>query len=116
MRQPKQRIKLKNQNENKMKEKTSMQELIEVIYASKKAVLKDEKFKYLDAEDLNFKISLEEMVEFLNNAFCIEATKLSNAFDYGYLQAELKQSAEVTSGDEYVNKFYQKNADISSKV
>jgi hypothetical protein len=99
-----------------MNQKTSMQELIEVIYAAKQATLKDIKFSHLDVEDLNFKISLDEMVDFLNNAYSIEATKLSNAFDYGYLQAELKQNAEVTSGDEYVNKFYQKNADISSKV
>jgi hypothetical protein len=97
-----------------MNEKTSMQELIEVILAAKQAVLKDKKFTYLDVEDLNFKISLEEMVDFLNNAYSIEASKLSNAFDYGYLQAELKENAEVISGNEYVNKFYKKNEDISS--
>lgn len=93
-----------------------MQELIEVIFAAKQATLKDIKFSHLDVEDLNFKISLEEMVNFLNNAYSIEASKLSNAFDYGYLQAELKENAEVISGNEYVNKFYKKNEDISSQV
>ena len=39
-----------------MTEKTSMQELIEVIYAAKQATLKDIKFSHLDVEDLNFKI------------------------------------------------------------
>jgi hypothetical protein len=99
-----------------MNQKTSMQELVEVIYAAKQATLKDIKFSHLDNEDLNFKISLDEMVDFLNNAFSIEATKLSDAFDYGYLQAELRQNAEVTNGDEYVKKFFKKNEDISSKV
>ena len=41
---------------------------------------------------------------------------LSEAFDYGFLQSELKENAEVTNGSEYIKKFYKKDENISSKI
>jgi hypothetical protein len=114
VRQPKQRTKLKNQNENKMENqirKTPMQELIEVIYNTRNALLTDDKFK-----DHEFTLSIDAMANLLNNAYSLEESILSNAFDYGFLQAELKENAEVTNGNDYVKKFYKKNENISSQV
>jgi hypothetical protein len=91
--------------------KTAMQELIDVIHSTKVALSKDERFK-----DHEFTLSVEAISNLLNNAFSLEEAILSNAFDYGFLQAELKENAEVTNGREYVKKFYQKNENISSKV
>ena len=91
--------------------KTPMQELIEVIYNTRNVLLKDDKFK-----DHEFTLSIDAMTNLLNNAYSLEESILSNAFDYGFLQAELKENAEVTSGSDYVKKFYKKNENISSQV
>ena len=91
--------------------KTAMQELIDVINSTKNALSKDERFK-----DHEFTLSVEAISNLLNNAFSLEEAILSNAFDYGFLQAELKESAEISSGSDYVKKFYKKDEDISSQV
>jgi len=91
--------------------KTPMQELIDVINSTKVALSKDERFK-----DHQFTLSVEAISNLLNNAFSLEEAILSNAFDYGFLQSELKENAEVTSGSEYVKKFYKKDENISSQV
>jgi hypothetical protein len=91
--------------------KTAMQELIDVINSTKVALSKDERFK-----DHEFTLSVEAISNLLNNAFSLEEAILSNAFDYGFLQAELKENADVTSGSDYVKKFYKKNENISSQV
>jgi hypothetical protein len=91
--------------------KTAMQELIDVINSTKNALSKDERFK-----DHEFTLSVEAISNLLNNAFSLEEAILSNAFDYGFLQAELKESAEISSGSDYVKKFYKKNENISSQV
>lgn len=88
-----------------------MQELIDVINSTKVALSKDERFK-----DHQFTLSVEAISNLLNNAFSLEEAILSNAFDYGFLQSELKENAEVTSGSEYVKKFYKKDENISSQV
>lgn len=91
--------------------KTPMQELKSILYQTKEMLSKDEKYS-----DFDFRIQLEVVVSLLDNAFEIEASSLSNAFDYGFLQAELKERAEVTNGREYVCKYYKQDEDISSKV
>jgi len=91
--------------------KTSMQELIDIILQTKEVLSKDEKFK-----DYDYTLNVDTIINLLKNSFGIEATLLSAAFDYGFLQSELKENALVTNGSEYVKKFYSKNEDISSKV
>jgi hypothetical protein len=91
--------------------KTPMQELIEVLYNTRDALAKDEKFNQHE-----FTLSFNAVVDLLNNSYFLEETIIANIFDYGFLQAELKEGAEVTSGNEYVKKFYKKNENISSKV
>ena len=116
VRQPKKRIKLKTKNENKMENqpqirKTPMQELIEIILLTKESLSKDEKFKGYD-----YTLNTDIVINLLKNSFAIESAVISNAFDYGYLQAELKHNAEVTNGNEYVTKFFKKDENISSQV
>ena len=89
--------------------KTPMQELIDIILRTKEMMSKDEKYK-----DLDFSINSETVISLLNNSYEIEEAIISSVFDYAYLQAELKEKAEVTSGREYVNKFFKKNENISS--
>jgi len=89
--------------------KTPMQELIDIILRTKEMMSKDEKYK-----DLDFSINSETVISLLNNSYEIEEAVISSVFDYAYLQAELKERAEVTSGREYVNKFFKKNENISS--
>ncbi len=91
--------------------KTPMQELIEVLYNTRDALAKDEKFN-----EHEFKLSIKAVVDLLNNSYFLEETILASVFDYAFLQAELKEGAEVTSGYEYVKKFYKQNENISSKV
>jgi hypothetical protein len=89
--------------------KTPMQELIDVILRTKEMMSKDDKFK-----DLDFSMNADTVISLLNNSYEIEEAILSSVFDYAFLQAELKEKAEVTSGREYVNKFFKKNENISS--
>ena len=91
--------------------KTPMQELIDIILQTKEILSKDEKFK-----DYDYTLNVDTMINLLKNSYDIESAVLSHAFDYGFLQSELKESAEVTSGSEYVKKFYNKGENISSKV
>ena len=92
-------------------QKTSMQELIEIILKTKEVLSKDEKFK-----DYEYSLNTDTIISLLNNSYEIEEALLSMAFDFGYLQAELKERAEVTSGREYVNKYFKKNENISSEI
>lgn len=98
------------ENQNNIR-KTPMQELIDIILQTKEILSKDEKFK-----DYDYSLNVDTMINLLKNSYDIEATLLSAAFDFGFLQAELKENAEVTSGSEYVKKFYSKDENISSKV
>jgi hypothetical protein len=91
--------------------KTPMQELVEIILKTREILSQDEKFK-----DYDYTLNVETMINLLKNSYEIESAVLSHAFDFGFLQSELKESAEVTSGSEYVKKFYKKNEDISSQV
>jgi hypothetical protein len=97
--------------ENQQTQKTPMQELVDIILQTKVMLSKDEKFK-----DYDYTLNVETMVNLLKNSFDIESAVLSHAFDYGFLQSELKENAEVTNGSEYVKKFYKKDENISSKV
>lgn len=98
------------ENQNNIR-KTPMQELIDIILQTKEILSKDEKFK-----DYDYTLNVDTMINLLKNSYDIEATLLSAAFDFGFLQAELKENAEVTSGSEYVKKFYSKGENISSKI
>ena len=91
--------------------KTPMQELVEIILKTRELLSKDEQFK-----DYDYTLNVETMINLLKNSYEIESAGLSHAFDYGFLQSELKENAEVTSGSEYVKKFYKKDEDISSQV
>lgn len=91
--------------------KTPMQELIGIIISTKEMIAKDEKFK-----DYDYSLSPETVIELLKNSFSIEEAFISSVFDYAFLQAELMDKAEVTSGHEYVKKFLKKDENISSKV
>jgi hypothetical protein len=91
--------------------KTPMQELVEIILKTREILSKDEKFK-----DYDYTLNIETMINLLKNSYEIESAVLSHAFDFGFLQSELKENAEVTSGSEYVKKFYKKDEDISSQV
>jgi hypothetical protein len=91
--------------------KTPMQELIEIIFKTREILSKDEKFK-----DYDYTLNVETMVNLLKSSYDIEFAVLSHAFDYGFLQSELKENAEVTSGIEYVKKFYKKDENISSEI
>lgn len=86
-----------------------MQELVEVLLKTKETLSKQEDFK-----DYEYKLSVDAIIDLLNNAYELETTVLSHIFDYGFLQAELKNDAEVTSGSEYIKKFYKKDENISS--
>jgi len=92
-------------------QKTPMQELVEIILKTRELLSKDEKFK-----DYDYTLNVETMINLLKNSYDIEAAVLSHAFDFGFLQSELKEGAEVSSGSEYVKKFYKKDEDISSQV
>jgi hypothetical protein len=92
-------------------QKTPMQELVEIILKTRELLSKDEKFK-----DYDYTLNIDTMINLLKNSYDIEAAVLSHAFDFGFLQSELKESAEVSSGIEYVKKFYKKDEDISSQV
>lgn len=94
--------------------KTPMQEFIEALIITRDVVSSKEEYKGLEDADIRLNLSL--LIKLLNRHFDSEATRLSEAFDYGFLQAELKSEAEVTSGAEYVKKYFKKNEDISSKV
>lgn len=89
--------------------KTPMQELIDVILRTKDMMSKDDKFK-----DIDFSMNADTIISLLNNSYEIEEAIISSVFDYAFLQAELREKAEVTSGREYVNKFFKKNENISS--
>jgi hypothetical protein len=89
--------------------KTPMQELIDIILQTKEILTKDEKFK-----DYDYTLNVDTMVNLLKNSYDIESAMLSHAFDYGFLQSELKENAEVSSGSEYIKKFYKKDENISS--
>lgn len=99
---------MENQNDIR---KTPMQELIDIILQTKEILSKDEKFK-----DYDYTLNVDTMINLLKNSYDIESAVLSHAFDYGFLQSELKENAEVSSGIEYVKKFYSKGENISSKV
>ena len=88
-----------------------MQELVEIILKTRELLSKDEKFK-----DYDYTLNIDTMINLLKNSYDIEAAVLSHAFDFGFLQSELKENAEVSSGSEYVKKFYKKDEDISSQV
>ena len=88
-----------------------MQELVEIILKTREILSQDEKFK-----DYDYTLNVETMINLLKNSYEIESAVLSHAFDFGFLQSELKESAEVTSGSEYVKKFYKKDENISSQV
>jgi hypothetical protein len=92
-------------------QKTPMQELVEIILKTRELLSKDEKFK-----DYDYTLNVETIINLLKNSYDIEAAVLSHAFDFGFLQSELKENAEVSSGSEYVKKFYKKDEDISSQV
>ena len=91
--------------------KTPMQELVEIILKTREILSQDEKFKEYD-----YTLNVETMINLLKNSYEIESAVLSHAFDFGFLQSELKESAEVTSGSEYVKKFYKKDENISSEI
>jgi hypothetical protein len=91
--------------------KTPMQELANIIISTKEMMAKDEKFK-----DYDYNLPSETLIELLNNSFSIEESFIASVFDYAFLQAELREKAEVTSGHEYVKKFLNKNENISSKI
>ena len=91
--------------------KTPMQELVEIILKTRELMSKDEQFK-----DYDYTLNVETTINLLKNSYEIESAVLSHAFDFGFLQSELKESAEVTSGSEYVKKFYKKDENISSQV
>jgi hypothetical protein len=91
--------------------KTPMQELVEIILKTREILSKDEQFK-----DYDYTLNIDTMVNLLKNSYDIESAVLSHAFDFGFLQSELKEDAEVSSGSEYVKKFYKKDEDISSQV
>lgn len=91
--------------------KTPMQELVEIILKTREVLSKDEKFKEYD-----YTLNIETMVNLLKNSYDIESAVLSHAFDFGFLQSELKENAEVTNGSEYVKKFYKKDESIPSEV
>ena len=91
--------------------KTPMQELVEIILKTRELMSKDEQFK-----DYDYTLNVETMINLLKNSYEIESAVLSHAFDFGFLQSELKENAEVTSGSEYVKKFYKKDENISSQV
>ena len=97
--------------ENQHTKKTPMQELVDIILQTKEMLSKDEKFK-----DYDYTLNIQTMINLLKNSFEIESTMLSEAFDYGFLQSELKENAEVTNGSEYVKKYYKKDENISSKI
>lgn len=97
--------------ENQNTKKTPMQELVDIILQTKEMLSKDEKFK-----DYDYTLNVQTMINLLKNSFDIESAIISNAFDYGFLQSELKENAEVTNGSEYVKKFYKKDENISSKI
>ena len=99
---------MENQNDIR---KTPMQELIDIILQTKVILSKDEKFK-----DYDYTLNIDTMINLLKNSYDIESTMLSHAFDYGFLQSELKQNAEVTNGKDYVKKFYKKDENISSQI
>ena len=86
-----------------------MQELIEIILKTREVLKKDEKF-----QDYDYSMNADTVISLLNNAYEIEEALLSMAFDFGFLQAELKERAEVTNGKEYVTKYFKKNENISS--
>ena len=88
-----------------------MQELVEIILKTREILSKDEQFK-----DYDYTLNIDTMVNLLKNSYDIESAVLSHAFDFGFLQSELKEDAEVSSGSEYVKKFYKKDEDISSQV
>lgn len=88
-----------------------MQELVDIILRTKEMLSKDEKFNGYE-----YSLNTETIISLLNNSYEIEEALLSMAFDFGFLQAELKEKADVTSGREYVNKYFKKNENISSKV
>jgi len=92
-------------------QKTPMQELVEIIFKTKEILSKDETFK-----DYDYTLNVETMVNLLRSSFEIESAVLSHAFDYGFLQSELKENAEVTNGSDYVKKFYKQDENISSKI
>ena len=92
-------------------QKTSMQELIDILYQTMEFLKKDGNFKGHD-----YSLSVEAISNLLNNSFEIEASVISEAFNYGFLQAELKERADVTDGYQYVKKYFKKNENISSKV
>lgn len=94
--------------------KTPMQELIEILLKTKENLDNQEKFKEIIGEELTLKLSA--IIALLNNSFHLEASQLSAAFDYGFLQAELKEEAFVTNGSEYVKTFFKQHEDISSNV
>ena len=87
---------MENQNDIR---KTPMQELIDIILQTKEILSKDEKFK-----DYDYTLNVDTMINLLKNSYDIESAVLSHAFDYGFLQSELKENAEVISGIEYVKK------------
>jgi hypothetical protein len=91
--------------------KTPMQELANIIISTKQMMAKDEKFK-----DYDYTLPSDTLIELLNNSFSIEESFIASVFDYAFLQAELREKAEVTSGHEYVKKFLKKDENISSKV
>lgn len=91
--------------------KTPMQELIEVILTTKELLSKDERFNGYE-----YTLNTDAVISLLKNSFDIESAVISNAFDFGFLQAELKENAEVTNGSEYLKKFYKKDENISSKI
>lgn len=88
-----------------------MQKVIELVVATKEQFSKREDFK-----DFDYKLSFSAVIELLETSYYMEMDALSEAFDRGFLQAELKQKAEVTSGHEYVKKNFKGNENISSKV
>ena len=94
--------------------KTPMQELIEILLKSKQNLDNQEKFKEIQDQEISLKLSV--IIRLLNNSFHLEASQLSAAFDYGFLQAQLKEEAFVTNGSEYVKTFYKEYEGISSKV
>lgn len=91
--------------------KTPMQRLIGVLYDSTSVIDNNEEYK-----DVELKLPLELVVKILNNSFDVEEMFAASIFDYAFLQAELKDKAEVTNGSQYVKKFLKKNEDISSKI
>lgn len=91
--------------------RTPMQHLKDVINETKDILSKKDEYS-----DFDFRIHLDAVINLLDNHFSLEALRLSDAFDYGFLQAELKEMAEITNGDEYVKKFFKKDENIPSKI